>query len=155
MKQPRHKSPKAVSTSTPASYPWRAVVCLGAAAVLAAGSALDYFAVTSKHRLADPYNVSDHVQRFRSATAQLSTDGVIGYISDVPIEDPRGQTAFFLAQYALAPKLLTAYDSPHKPSLVIGSFSKYQDYAEFGSSHGLEYVRDLGQGLALYHRKDR
>jgi hypothetical protein len=77
---------------------------------------------------------------------------VAGYLSDIPFHDVRGSTAFFGAQYALAPRILVPFPGRHRAGWVVGNFSQPLDYPTLAREHGLSIVKDLGRGLVVFRR---
>lgn len=104
-----------------------------------------------KHR--DPYRVEALQNRFRELAAMVPEDSVVGYATDVPITS--GDRDFFGAQYALAPRLLIAVDSPEHQHFVVGSFSGETDFRTFETSKRLRLLRDFGGGVALFRPESR
>jgi hypothetical protein len=93
---------------------------------------------------------ADHVaqrsdQRFEAIKLALPDRGVVGYIG---AGDPDGTADYYLAQYALAPRVI---DRSSGHPLVIGNFPH-------GSPKilppGLTVVKDFGNGVLLFSNKD-
>lgn len=97
----------------------------------------------------DPFSVASAQQRFAAVAARLPAFDEIGYISDLPLEGKDGAPAFLVAQYALAPRLLTPA-SHTGPQLAIGNFSRPSDYAKAGAKTGYVVEADLGSGVVLF-----
>ena len=129
------------------------LAAVGAAALLGLWGALDLQLALKQNPQRDRYRLEELTARYAPAAAALPKEAkVIGYLSDSPFEQPRGQVMFFSAQYALAPRLLGA-----KPdqAWVLGNFAQAGDWGAFGAPHGLQVERDLGNGLVLYRKAAR
>ncbi len=116
------------------------------AAAIGLWGALDLFEALKRNPQRDQYRVEEMLARYEPAAAALPADvKVIGYVSDQPYEQVRGQVMFFSAQYALAPRLISA-----KPDQewVLGNYAQ----PGAGAPAGFRLERDLGNGLALYRR---
>ena len=103
------------------------------------------------HRAPVPGHLEvDHVaqrsdQRFTAMKGTLPDRGVIGYIG---ADDMDGTADYYLAQYALAPRII---DRSSGHPLVIGN-------CPHGSPQlppsGLTLVKDFGDGVLLFSNKD-
>jgi len=58
----------------------------------------------------DPYGASSAHDRFAPALSQIPKDAPLGDISDLGLEHKAGVTAFWAAQYALAPHAVAPVD---------------------------------------------
>jgi hypothetical protein len=83
-------------------------------------------------------------RRFAELKAALPQRGVVGYVGE-PGES--GVSAYYLAQYALAPLVL---DRSINHPLVVGNFSSTA--APFGK---LRLVKDCGDGVLLFAGEDQ
>ena len=101
----------------------------------------------------DPWAVESGMRRFAGAATQLPAFGAVGYLSDVPFQD-RGTLAFLVAQYALAPRLLTPVEQKD-PQQAVGNFSQPIDYAKAGAKAGYRMEADIGNGVVLYRKVRR
>jgi hypothetical protein len=100
--------------------------------------------------------ISAYEHRFAELRALLPARGVVGYLGhpDPAGVAPREANAaallhfrrYLLAQYTLAPVLLTESTGPE---LVVGNF---EPGAAFPAPAGLRVIRDLGDGLVLFRR---
>jgi hypothetical protein len=93
---------------------------------------------------------ADHVaqrsdQRFAAIKLALPDRGVIGYIG---AGDPDGTADYYLAQYALAPRVI---DRSSSHPLVVGNFSQGPPKI---LPPGLTVVKDFGKGVLLFSNKD-
>ena len=98
----------------------------------------------------DPYRLADQAARLADFRAAVPAGAVLGYITDVPQEDPLAASMFFVAQYMLAPRILRQSDAP---DLVMGNFTRPGDFAAVGRQHGLQLQRDFGNGVVLFRRE--
>jgi hypothetical protein len=129
------------------------LAAIGAAALLGLWGALDILTALKKNPQRDQYRIEEMSARYLPLAAALSNGvKVIGYLSDSPLDQPRGQVMFFSAQYALAPRLLSS-----KPDRewVLGNFAQQADWNAAGAAQGLVVERDLGNGLVLFRKAPR
>jgi hypothetical protein len=126
-------------------------VCVIAALCLIAGidsyRAVDAYARANQ----DPYMINAQPQRLREAARLLPDKAITGYLSDLSFADTPGQAAYFGVAYALAPRLVVR--SADGPAWVIGNFSHPLDFAAAGAAHRLELVRDFGNGVVVFRRR--
>jgi hypothetical protein len=78
----------------------------------------------------DSYAIGQQDARFAGVKQALPAALVIGYVSDLPQSDTRGQSMFFGAQYALAPHVLVSDANASKYDVIVGNFSKQVDVQE-------------------------
>jgi len=121
-------------------------------AALAVFASLSSYQVSQQvaARFPDAYGVTGAEQRMAGALEILPATGVVGYLSDLPLNQNAGTAAFLAAQYALAPRALVA--DPSKTEWVVGNFSRATDFAALGMQSGLSMVRDFGNGVVVYRR---
>lgn len=125
-------------------------VATWAAALLALWGALDLYQALKQQPRRDEYRMEEMSARYAPVAAALPDDvRVLGYLSDSPYEQARGQVMFLSGRYWLAPRLLTV--APDQ-AWVLGNFAQPGDWAALGAPHGLRVERDLGSGLVLYRR---
>lgn len=117
--------------------------------MLAATGTLNLIQVALEAR-SDPYRVEEQAARYAPLLAALPPSVTVGYTSDVPLEDARGQVLLFALRYALAPRVVT---SKPDQELVVGNLVETADAVAYGAARGLEVERDLGQGLVIYRRR--
>ena len=84
-------------------------------------------------------------ERFAEITASLPARGTIGYIG---VDGLEGTADYYLAQYALAPRVI---DRSPNHRVVIGNFP--QTSAK-NFPPGLTIVKDFGNGVLLFSNKD-
>jgi hypothetical protein len=132
----------------------RVVAGVLAVAVLAVLASLDSYQVSAANaqRFPDPYGVGLAEQRFATVVQQLPPHATLTYISDLPLNQTAGTTAFLAAQYALAPRPVIPADDHPATEWGIGNFSRPSDYAPVGAKAGFTMVADFGSGVILYRR---
>ncbi len=101
-------------------------------------------------RSADPYRIADQGARLANVRAALPPNAVIGYISDIPADNPLSGPVFTVTAYQLAPRIIQMGDSY---AVVLGNFTKPADFASVGRQHGLRVERDFGNGVVLFRRE--
>ncbi len=129
-------------------------------AALAAVVALSLWASLGFYRSArvfaeanmDRHGIETQQARFRDVLPLLPESAVVGYLSDVPFGEIRGSTAFYGAQYALAPRILAPVAGKHRADWVLGNFAKPADYVSIAQRHGLVVVKDFGRGVVVFRR---
>jgi hypothetical protein len=87
-------------------------------------------------------------ERFADLRKVLPQRGVVGYVGDPGETSPAD---YYLAQYALAP-LVVERSTEHW--LVVGNFPASQSSPPSGIEKSLLLVRNFGNGLFLFARKD-
>lgn len=121
-------------------------------AFLSLASILEYYR-TASDSVPDRYGVTAEQERFREAAALLPADAVVGYLSDLPLDEPRGSAAFFAVQYALAPRILVELTAAaDRVNWVVGNYSRPPDLDDAVSRYNLTLVRDCGRGVILFRR---
>lgn len=75
----------------------------------------------------------------------VPADAVLGYVTD-----GEASAAIKVAQYSLAPRLL---DAGANHSLVLGEFSRPEEYARLSQPLGLRVERDFGNGVVLFRNE--
>jgi hypothetical protein len=127
---------------------------VGLAAVLCLWSFVQYYTAKTEMNRAtpDPYRIGAQLIRYEGLPPAVPPDAVIGYLSDLPVEDSRSTVLFLGAQYALAPRILVDDD---RRAWVLGNFAAPADFGALGAAHHLTMVRDFGNGVVLYRRADR
>jgi hypothetical protein len=134
-------------------YPvWlQAGVCVVAALCLISGIRTYRDADAYAHAFQDPYMINAQATRWSEALRTLPPNIVTGYLSDLPLDGTPGQAAFFGVANALAPRLVVR--DADGPQWVVGNFSRPMDFAAAGSAHGLQMVRDFGNGAVVFRRR--
>jgi hypothetical protein len=105
--------------------------------------------------------VSVHERRIEPLRAYLPDRGAVGYVTALDIEkvfareralrDVELLGHFILTQYTLAPVFV--YARPDRP-LVVGNFIGTRPDQALLDRYGLVPLRDFGDGLILYRRKE-
>jgi hypothetical protein len=99
----------------------------------------------------DPYLINAQPGRWREAARVLPDKIIAGYLSDLSFDEAPGSAAYFGVANALAPRLVVR--SADGPEWVVGNFSRPSDFAEAGRAHGLQLVRDFGNGVVVFQRR--
>ena len=134
-------------------YPLWLTAGIGVVVLLATGTAVQAVRSADAYARAyqDPYMINAQPGRLVEAVSYLPENGVIGYLSDLPLDGVGGQAAHFGVMYALAPRLVT--QSADSAEWVGGNFSHPLDYAAAGREHRLEVVKDFGNGIVVFRRR--
>jgi hypothetical protein len=119
-----------------------------AAALLAAWGAVESFEIESESSAGDPYMVNLQPARLAGVMETIPSTAVVGYLSDQN-NSTAALAMFNSARYTLAPRLLVEGTDR---DTVLGNFTKPADYAAIAREHGLEVVRDFGNGVVLFRR---
>ncbi len=126
----------------------------GAAAVaaLAVFASLNSYQVSQQvsARFPDAYGVAAAAGRMDGALQMIPPAAVIGYLSDLPFDQPGGAAGFMAAQHAVAPRALV--NDKSQGEWVLGNFAHPGDFAALGAEAGLTMVRDFGNGVVVYRR---
>jgi len=123
-------------------------------AVLLAGLPLvERAAKTAREGMSDW--VERYEQRFIAVRQELPSGAILGYLSDSPADDDA--RAYFMAQYALAPVVLTR--DLQGRQLILGNFVSGRVDPDLLRGLGLILARDFGNGVVLLRldpeRQDR
>jgi hypothetical protein len=131
-------------------------VIAGALAVsaLAVFASLNSYQVSSQYarQYPDAYGVNAAERRFAALMPRLPASGPVGYVTDLPLSETAGTTAFLATQYVMAPRLLIPLTGRVVPDWVLGNFSQRADFRIAGARYGLVMLGDFGSGVILYHR---
>lgn len=99
--------------------------------------------------------VERYEQRFIAVRQELPSGAILGYLSDSPADDDA--RAYFMAQYALAPVVLTR--DLQGRQLILGNFVSGRVDPDLLRGLGLILARDFGNGVVLLRldpeRQDR
>ena len=98
----------------------------------------------------DYYGAAIAVERFRGVRAALTPGTVLGYVTDLPPDNPMRQTVWATARYAIAPAVLAR--EPGDLPLLLGDLKRTGNAAEFLTRSGLRIERDFGRGVLLLRR---
>jgi hypothetical protein len=131
----------------------RVVIGVLAVAALAVFASMNSYQISAQdaQQFPDRYGVVSAEQRFASALELLPTTAVIGYISDLPLSETAGSTAFVAAQYVVAPRSLVLAGA-QPTAWAVGNFARPGDFAAIGAQAGFTIVRDFGNGVVVYRR---
>jgi hypothetical protein len=142
-------------------YRVRAGYLLLLACALYASSSLLYEKATGFPGLPPEDPVSAHEKRIEPLRAYLPDRGAVGYVTGLEIDrvfareralrDVELLGHFILTQYTLAP--IFVYPRPDRP-LVVGNFIGIGPDRALLDRYGLVPLKDFGDGLILYRRKD-
>lgn len=142
-------------------YRGRAARILLLACALYAGAGLLYGKASGLKGLPAEDPVSLHERRIEPLRSHLPGRGAVGYVTALEIEkvfareralrDVELLGHFILTQYTLAPVFV--YPRPDRP-LVVGNFIGSGPDQALIDRHGLVPLRDFGDGLILYRRKE-
>src|SRR5437879_3551233 len=102
-------------------YPSRVLAGIFLVAIIGlAGSIEHYTSVQDYARnYTDSYAIGQQDARFAGVKQALPAAVVVGYVSDLPQSDTRGQSMFFGAQYALAPHVLVRNANASKYDVIV------------------------------------
>jgi hypothetical protein len=93
---------------------------------------------------AAPDPITTYEDRWAPVRAGTPPDGSYGFVSDAGLEGPEVVKRLFIAEYALAPRLLRVGTSE---PLVLGVFEK--PFAATLRQQHLQIVKDFGRGVLL------
>ena len=97
------------------------------------------------------FDIVRYESRFAAIRQEIPKEEVIGYLTDADTNLTSTSAEYYLAQLALIPTVV-AEDSQH--NLVIANVHTAQPPA-FYQQHGLELVKDYGNGVMLLRRTAR
>ena len=125
------------------------------AALFALFAVLDFWSFTLRfnRQYPDLYGIDLHERRLQTLVGELPPEAVVGYVSDLSFDTLDGQTAFFAAQYALAPRVVVMHDSHYVEDLVLGYYSRQIDPLAEAANLGMKLREDFGSGVALFERE--
>lgn len=95
--------------------------------------------------------VERYEERFRAVARDLPSGATLGYVSDSPADDEA--RAYFMAQYAMAPVVLTRELRGRR--LILGNFLSGRVDTDRLQREGLTLARDFGNGVVLLTRAVR
>lgn len=95
-----------------------------------------------------PSKITLFGRRFAELRRALPPHGVVGYASDA--DEGEAVWEFYETQYFLAPALLEKSD---ERDLVVGNFHHTTVDADWLSNRNLVLLRDYGDGVMLFRRK--
>jgi hypothetical protein len=96
-------------------------------------------------------SITSYENRFTELRRILPSRGVVGYATELPsdkiLSDAGASAEYYITQYSLAPIIL---DNTKDHSLVVGNF-----HGPSITEPGLALVRDFGNGVMLFGRKEK
>lgn len=118
-------------------------------------SLLNFWSVTHRFNrdYPDLYGMELHEQRLQPVRDELPADAIVGFVSDLPLDSLDGQTLFFAAQYALAPRVVVTNDSKYQADLILGYYARRVQPEAEAVNLGMKVYRDYGGGVVLYERE--
>ena len=117
------------------------------AALSLCGSILYFRSESAFHRQGhDPYQIAAEADRLAGVRAMVPADAVLGYVTD----HAEPSAAIKVAQFNLAPRLLEP--GANRP-LVVGEFSRPDDYERIAQPLGLRVERDFRNGVMLFRNE--
>lgn len=130
--------------------------------VLGVFGALNSYQVSRAYseQFPDAYGGARAELRFAPLVARMAPDAELGYFTDLDPSRNAYAAAYLAAQFALAPRLLPIIDNQTgdaqtRPEWAVGNFAQARDYSQIGGARGYRLVADLGNGVALFHRKSQ
>lgn len=139
---------------TKIEYPAQLYAAVVVVIVLSLMAAMNFLASikTYDQGQPDPYQVASQEARFQPLLDRVPPNAVVGYFSDLSLDNNAGLGAYFVAQYWLAPRLLVPVTTAAWHEWAIGNFSKKLDAPAAGVPYQLNEVQDTGAGVILYRR---
>ena len=140
---------------TERSSPVRAWTGIGIAFLLSLSSAIGFYDLYAVYYRAnpDPWAVAKQEIRFDALRAELPANSVLGYYSDVSSGKGGNPSAFYVAQYDMAPHIVVFDSAAYKPELVLGNFGRRPDLGQLEREKGLKLVKDYERGVMLFRRE--
>ena len=108
------------------------------------------FEAVYQRQNSDPYLVGQQFVRLEALLSAVPERAELGNLTDASPGSTTDSAMFLGAQYVLAPRLLekgAAHD------LVIGNFTRPDDFAALGQRYGLRLQRDFGNGVVLFGKE--
>ena len=96
-------------------------------------------------------DIAQYQDRFAGVRADTPKDAVLGYLTDVDSNRVGAVEEYYLAEYALIPRVI-ANNTDQK--LAIANIHKPQP-PEFYQSRGFDLVKDYGNGVLLLRKAAR
>jgi len=108
--------------------------------------------VSGYYNRAQTFGVDAFEDRFQALGKLLAPHSVVGYTSDNPANDDSALAEFYLAQYTLAPTIVT--NTINQPLVVVNYHNPQPDLAKLGAQH-LTVVQNFGNGILLCRNNTR
>ena len=137
--------------------PLRAWAGIGLVCLLGLWASVEHYSFLSEFYRGnpDPMGLGDQESRLAGVRAELPAPSVLGYISDIPLDQAGGSGLFFQTMYTLAPHLVVPDSARFKPELVLGNFSVRPDLDKLERERGLRLLKDYGRGVRLFRREGK
>lgn len=100
----------------------------------------------------DSYPFRAQYARLSGVKQLIAGERRVGYLTDLDPAQTIYARLYFPTQYVLAPTLLVPVEDSAGTKLVLGNFTRKDDYAAIGRKSGLEIVREFPMGVVLYRR---
>lgn len=120
-------------------------LCLGAT-----GFTVARLASAANYQDSQPFRVQ--FSRLAPLQPHLAKAAKVGYLTNVSNENDAYTRLYFPTQYVLAPTLLVPLEMKPDVDLVVGNFTRQEDYKAIGQQHGLDLVQEFPMGVVLYRR---
>lgn len=126
-----------------------------AAGLLSVFAALGYWNTTTEYnqRSPDAYRIGFQDSRFGKAAAIIPEDAAVGYATNLDFGTLKGSSAFFGAQYAMAPRVLVSVNSQHPYEFILANFDEVIDAEALAKENGWTVEKDFGAGLAVFRKE--
>jgi hypothetical protein len=98
----------------------------------------------------DPYQVAAQAARLEGVAALVPEDAILGYVTDMEMENLSARVMFNSTQYTLAPRILRQDTNAVR---VLGNFARPADFGDLGRRQGLSIERDFRNGIVLFRRE--
>jgi hypothetical protein len=132
-------------------YPPRIYALVVMVCLMAAGWSL--LRLTWAARFESGYNFNLQFQRLAPVREALGGAPRAGYYTNVGDRDVAFTKIYGPTQYVLAPTLLVPLKLDKQTTLVVGDFSRRDDYSAVGDDLGLQLKAEFPMGAVLYERK--
>lgn len=100
----------------------------------------------------DSYPFRAQYARLAGVKQLIAGERRVGYLSEPGRSRSLYARLYFPTQYVLAPTLLVPVEDAVGTKLVLGNFTRKEDYAAIGRKFGLEIVKEFPMGVVLYRR---
>jgi hypothetical protein len=134
------------------TYPLQVRIGVALAAAISMWGVVQYFGFETAYQRQsrDPYQVAAQAARLEGVAALTPEDAVLGYMTDLDMENLSARVMFNSAQYTLAPRILR---QDANAARVLGNFARPADFADLGRQRGLGIERDFHNGIVLFRRE--
>jgi hypothetical protein len=134
------------------NYPLRVRIGVALAVVLSMWGVVEYFGFETAYQRQsrDPYQVAAQAARLEGVAALVPEDAILGYVTDMEMENLSARVMFNSTQYTLAPRILRQDTNAVR---VLGNFARPADFGDLGRRQGLSIERDFRNGIVLFRRE--